>query len=77
LSLSLSLGLGTIVLLIHSDIVSITAIGSIRVCAAIVLSVLGGIVSGVSWAVHTSRRWAVGSTACVSSITTVPAIRAM
>lgn len=74
--LSLSLSLSTVVLLIHSDIVSITAIGSIRVRATIILCVLGSIISSISWTVHTSRRWTVRSTTCVSSITTISAVRA-
>jgi hypothetical protein len=58
-------------LLIHSDIVSITTVGCIRIGGAIVLGVLRSIISSVSRAVHGSRCWAIRSTARAGSVTAI------
>lgn len=74
LALRLSLCLGSIVLLIHGDIVSISAIGRIGICSSIVLGVLSSVVGGIGWAVDTRRcRAIVGSPARSSAVTTIAA----
>lgn len=74
LALRLSLCLGSIVLLIHGDIVSISAIGCIGICSSIVLGVLSSVVGGIGWAVDTRRcRAVVGSAARARAVTTIAA----